>query len=111
MPSASPPAPPTREGTIEEFWIFDFRFWIEEMNTKENRMLRIVCLDVNAREVGDSLLILAPGGKTMLIDAGMPGNGAEVVLPYLRAHGITVIPAIRMTITLAGFRKSFFPKM
>lgn len=53
--------------------------------------LKIVCLDVCTKEVGDSFLIVSPSGKTMLIDAGTPGNGTHVVLPYLRAQGIKQI--------------------
>lgn len=51
-------------------------------------VLRIVSLNVTTREVGDAHLIITPAGKVMLIDAGMPGYGKSVILPYLRRHGI-----------------------
>ena len=39
---------------------------------------------------GDSILIVAPGGKTALIDAGNPGNG-KVVLDAMKRYGLNEI--------------------
>ena len=59
---------------------------------KPGRLLRVVCLNVNVNnDIGDAHLIITPAGKVMLIDAGMPGYGLSVVLPYLKAHGIKTI--------------------
>lgn len=37
---------------------------------------------------GDSILIEAPNGEAILVDAGPPGAGVESVLPYLEHRGI-----------------------
>jgi len=37
---------------------------------------------------GDSMLIVSPSGKKILIDAGHNGKGNEVVLPYIKRLGI-----------------------
>ncbi len=36
---------------------------------------------------GDSILIIAPGGKTVLVDAGTPGSG-KVVLDAMKRYGV-----------------------
>jgi len=55
------------------------------------RLLRIITLNVNFHEAADAHLIITPSGKTMLIDAGMPAHGTQVVLPYLKQRGIATI--------------------
>jgi competence protein ComEC len=49
--------------------------------------LRIFVLDVGQ---GDSILIVAPGGKTLLVDAGVPGSG-KVVVDAMRRYGLKQI--------------------
>lgn len=39
---------------------------------------------------GDSILIIAPGGKTVLVDAGVPGSG-KVVMDALKRYGVKQI--------------------
>ena len=39
---------------------------------------------------GDSILIIAPGGKTVLVDAGVPGSG-KVVMNALQRYGVKQI--------------------
>jgi competence protein ComEC len=46
--------------------------------------LKVVVLDVGQ---GDSTLVVAPGGKTALVDAGEPGDG-KVILEALKRHGV-----------------------
>jgi beta-lactamase superfamily II metal-dependent hydrolase len=54
-------------------------------------ILRIFAINVNEETIGDAFLILSPSGKTMLIDAGMPGYGKSVILPFLKQHEIKTI--------------------
>ena len=46
---------------------------------------------------GDATLVISPTGRTLLIDAGYPGMGTSVVLPFLESEGINgldwVIPS------------------
>lgn len=64
--------------------------------------LRITVLDV---EQGDSILVQAPGGRTMLIDGGgRPGSdaseydiGREVVVPVLLARGVRKLDVLVIT--------------
>jgi competence protein ComEC len=56
--------------------------------SRKESLLRIITLNVCQQDVGDAHLIITPGGKTMLIDAGMPGRGNAVILPWLKKHNI-----------------------
>ncbi len=49
--------------------------------------LRVHVLNVGQ---GDSILIIAPGGKSVLVDAGVPGSG-KVVLAALQRYGVKQI--------------------
>ncbi|MBD0325701.1 MAG: MBL fold metallo-hydrolase [Pyrinomonadaceae bacterium] len=49
--------------------------------------LRVHVLNVGQ---GDSILIIAPGGKTVLVDAGTPGSG-KVILAALQRYGVKQI--------------------
>lgn len=60
--------------------------WWRAQPPKPTGELKIVALDVGPVE-GDSLLILAPGGKSVLIDAGDAGKG-KVILEALKRHKV-----------------------
>lgn len=65
-------------------------------------VLEITAIDVGQ---GDSLLLITPQGKTLLLDSGgIPGNsrsdfdvGEEVVSPYLWSRGITRLDAVAIS--------------
>ena len=67
-------------------WKFDLIKWWRTQPPKPTGELKIVVLDVGPVE-GDSILILAPGGKSVLIDAGDAGKG-KVVLEALKRHKV-----------------------
>jgi competence protein ComEC len=68
----------------------------------EQGKMEVTAIDVGQ---GDSLLIVTPGGKTLLVDAGGPTGGQEtefdygenVVSPYLWSRGIGKLDAIALT--------------
>ena len=65
-------------------WKFDLIKWWRSQPPRPTGELKIVVLDVGPVE-GDATLILAPGGKSVLIDAGDAGKG-KVVLEALKRH-------------------------
>ena len=67
-------------------WKFDLIKWWRTQPPKPTGELKIVVLDVGPVE-GDAALILAPGGKSVLIDAGDAGKG-KVVLEALKRHKV-----------------------
>ena len=60
--------------------------WWRAQPPRPTGELKVVVLDVGPVE-GDSILILAPGGKSVLIDAGDAGKG-KVVLEALKRHKV-----------------------
>ena len=67
-------------------WKFDLIKWWRTQPPKPTGELKLVVLDVGPVE-GDAILILAPGGKSVLIDAGDAGKG-KVVLEALKRHKV-----------------------
>lgn len=70
-------------------------------NAAEKAPLSVYFLDV---EQGDATLIVAPSGKTMLIDGGKGGSGYKkkdkaktVIIPFLKRKGISKIDCVIMT--------------
>ena len=54
----------------------------------------VTVLDVGQ---GDAIVVRDEFGNTALIDAGPPGAGKSIILPYLRAHNIRKLSAIIIT--------------
>ncbi len=70
---------------------FAARWWTRRTPTPQptpsGDELRVHVLDVGQ---GDSILIIAPGGKTVLVDAGTPGSG-KVVTDAMTRYGLMQI--------------------
>lgn len=56
--------------------------------------LRVTYMDVSD---GDAILIETPAGKRILIDGGIPDAGNKVILPLLKARGITKLDGMILT--------------
>jgi competence protein ComEC len=67
------------------FWKFGLPWW-RSRAPKPTGELQVHVLDVGPIE-GDSILIIAPGGKSVLIDAGDAGKG-KVVLEALKRYKV-----------------------
>src|SRR4030088_1397657 len=67
------------------FWEFGLPWW-RARAPKPTGELQVHVLDVGPVE-GDSILIIAPGGKSVLIDAGDAGKG-KVVLDALKRYNV-----------------------
>jgi len=61
---------------------------------EEHDHLRVTVLDVGQ---GDAILVESPSGETLLVDAGPPMAGWDVVLPFLAARGIDRLAHIVLT--------------
>lgn len=55
------------------------------------RPLEAVFFDVGQ---GDAALVRAPSGRAVLVDAGPPGTGRAIIVPYLRRAGIRRLDAV-----------------
>lgn len=70
-------------------WRFVVKPWMEKRAAEtpppaSGDETKIVVLDVGQ---GDSILIITPGGKTALVDAGEPGDG-KIILAALKKYGV-----------------------
>ncbi|HLM58195.1 MAG TPA: ComEC/Rec2 family competence protein [Pyrinomonadaceae bacterium] len=79
-------------------WRFVVKPYLERQRAEEpppasGDELKVVVLDVGQ---GDSILIVAPGGKTVLVDAGEPGDGKRI-LDALKRHGVAQIDLLIAT--------------
>jgi len=59
------------------------------------KTMSVVALDIGQ---GDSILVISPNGRTMLVDGGNSSqDGREVILPYLRGHGFDKLDVMVLT--------------
>ncbi len=70
-------------------WKFVVKPWMEKRQAEQappasGEELKVVAIDVGQ---GDSILIVTPGGKTALVDAGEPGDGKRII-EALKRHGV-----------------------
>ena len=70
-------------------WKFVVKPWMEKRRAEQappasGEELKVVTIDVGQ---GDSILIVTPGGKTALVDAGEPGDGKRII-EALKRHGV-----------------------
>jgi competence protein ComEC len=77
---------------------FVFQPWMEKRRAEapppaSGDETKVVVLDVGQ---GDSILVITPGGKTALVDAGEPGDG-KVILAALKKYGVDHIDLLVAT--------------
>ncbi len=77
---------------------FVFKPWMEKRRAEapppaSGDETKVVVLDVGQ---GDSILVVTPGGKTALIDAGEPGDG-KIILAALKKYGVDHIDLLVAT--------------
>ncbi len=70
-------------------WRFVVQPWMEKRREQapppaSGDETKVVVLDVGQ---GDSILVITPGGKTALVDAGEPGDG-KIILAALKKYGV-----------------------
>lgn len=70
-------------------WRFVVKPWMEKRAAEapppaSGDETKVVVLDVGQ---GDSILVVTPGGKTALVDAGEPGDG-KIILAALKKYGV-----------------------
>jgi beta-lactamase superfamily II metal-dependent hydrolase len=78
-------------------WLF-VKPWLEKRRAEapppaSGDETKVVVLDVGQ---GDSILVITPGGKTALVDAGEPGDG-KVILAALKKYGVDHIDLLVAT--------------
>ncbi|HYH86671.1 MAG TPA: ComEC/Rec2 family competence protein [Pyrinomonadaceae bacterium] len=80
-------------------WFLVVKPWMEKRRVYEppppasGDEVKVVTLDVGQ---GDSILIITPGGKTALVDAGEPGDG-KIVLAAMKKYGVDHIDLLIAT--------------
>lgn len=78
-------------------WMCGLAVWLWALvgqRVVQSRWLRVDLLDVGH---GDSIVVRTPGGRTLLVDAGVPDAGRYRVVPFLRAAGISTLEALLLT--------------
>jgi competence protein ComEC len=71
------------------FWKFGLNWWKTRLPPPSGGELQVHVLDVGPVE-GDAILIISPGGKSVLIDAGDRGKG-KVVLDALKRYNVQTL--------------------
>jgi len=71
------------------FWKFGLSWWKTRLPPPSGGELQVHVLDVGPVE-GDAILIIVPGGKSVLIDAGDRGKG-KVVLDALKRYNVQTL--------------------
>ncbi|MGB9182119.1 MAG: MBL fold metallo-hydrolase, partial [Pyrinomonadaceae bacterium] len=71
-------------------WKFVLPWWKRQPPPASGGELQVHILDVGPVD-GDSILIISPAGKVVLIDAGDVGKGNKVVLDALKRYGVQQI--------------------
>ena len=82
------------------FWKFGLPWWRARAPQPSGAQLQVHVLDVGPIE-GDSILIVSPTGKSVLIDAGDAGKG-KVVLEALKQYKVERLDYFRWTLPLVA---------